>query len=129
MRLQPNGVFVPWFHMYEMDDASVTSVLAGIDRVFNDYRMFASSNSDIIIVASAQGKLPPPDWAVTSRFPELAADLRHFPPLTSETLNATIIAGKETLGPSLSLQSPNSDFRPTLDLNAERSRFRNLFAE
>jgi hypothetical protein len=128
-RLAANGVFVQWFHMYEMDDASVASVLAGIDRVFGDYRLFVSSNSDIIIVASAQGKLPAPDWSVTERFPELAADLRHFAPLTPETLNATIVAEKQTLGPFLAQATVNSDYHPILDLNGERSRFRNLFAD
>jgi spermidine synthase/MFS family permease len=128
-RLNPDGVFVQWFHLYEMDDASVASVIAGIDRVFGDYRLFVSSNSDIIIVASAQGKLPPPDWSVAERFPELAADLRHFAPLTSETLDATIVAGKETLGPFLAEATVNSDFHPILDLTGERSRFRNLFAD
>jgi spermidine synthase len=128
-RLQPNGIFVQWFHMYEMDDASVASVLAGIDRVFGDYRLFVSSNSDIIIVASAQGKLPPPDWSVTERVHELAADLRHFAPLTPETLNATIVAEKQTLSPFLAQATVNSDYHPILDLNGERARFRNLFAD
>jgi spermidine synthase len=127
-RLRPGGIFTQWFHMYEMDDASVASVIAGIDRVFGDYRIFVSSNSDLIIVAAAEGALPPPDWSVT-RFPEFAKALDHFAPLTSETLDATIVGNRATLGPYLRADATiNSDFHPFLDLNGERLRFRNLFA-
>jgi spermidine synthase len=127
-RLRPGGIFTQWFHMYEMDDASVASVVAGIDRVFGDYRMFVSSNSDLIIVASVDGVLPAPDWSVT-QFPEFAKSLQHFAPLTPETLDATIIGSRATLGPYLRSEATiNSDFHPFLDLNGERLRFRNLFA-
>lgn len=128
-RLRPGGTFTQWFHMYEMDDASVASVVAGIDSVFGDYRMYISSNSDLIIVASASERLHPADWSVT-QFPELARDLRHFPPLTAETLDAMVVASRSTLGPYLRDAAPiNSDFNPILDLNGERLRFRNLFAD
>ncbi|HET9426115.1 MAG TPA: fused MFS/spermidine synthase [Gemmatimonadaceae bacterium] len=127
-RLRPGGIFTQWFHMYEIDDASVASVLAGIDRVFGDYRMYVSSNSDLIIVASADGALPPADWAVT-RFPEMAKDLEHFAPLTPEILDATIVGSRATLGPYLKHARLNSDFDPFLDLNGERLRFRNMFAD
>jgi spermidine synthase len=128
-RLRPGGIFTQWFHMYEMDDASVASVLAGIDRVFGDYRMFVSSNSDLIIVASVDGTLPAPDWSVT-KLPEFAKALEHFAPLADETLNATIVGGRATLGPYLRQDATiNSDFHPVLDLNGERLRFRNLFAD
>jgi hypothetical protein len=128
-RLRPGGIFTQWFHMYEMDDASVASVVAGIDRVFGDYRMFVSSNSDLIIVAAAEGTLPPPDWSVT-RLPEFAKALEHFAPLTTETLEATIVGNRATLGPYLREEATiNSDYHPFLDLNGERLRFRNMFAE
>ena len=128
-RLRPRGIFTQWFHMYEMDDASVASVVAGIDRVFGDYRMFVSSNSDLIIVAAAEGALPAADWSVT-RFPEFARALEHFAPLTAETLDATVVGSRATLGPYLRTDAKiNSDFHPFLDLNGERLRFRNLFAD
>jgi hypothetical protein len=126
-RLRPGGIFTQWFHMNEIDDASVASVVAGIDRVFGDYRMYVSSNSDLIVVASTEGNLPPADWSVT-RFPELAADLEHFAPLTPELLDATVVASRATLSPYLASAHLNSDFDPFLDLNGERLRFRNLFA-
>ena len=128
-RLRPDGIFTQWFHMYEIDDASVASVIAGIDQVFGDYRMFVSSNSDLIIVAASEGELPTADWSVT-RFPEFAKDLQYFAPLTSETLEATIVAGRRTLSPWLRSEATiNSDFNPILDLNGERLRFRNMFAD
>jgi spermidine synthase len=127
-RLAPGGVFTQWFHMYEIDDASVASVIAGIDRVFGDYRVYSSSDSDLIIVATTADSLPGADWSVTS-YPELRRDLAHFPPLTPAILDATVVGGRRTLHPWLSTRVVNSDFAPILDLNGERLRFRNLFAD
>jgi hypothetical protein len=91
--------------------------------------MFVSSNSDLIIVAASEGTLPPADWSVT-KFPAFARDLQHFDPLTAETLEATIVASRSTLHPYLGRNAVvNSDFHPVLDLNGERLRFRNLFAD
>ena len=127
-RLRQGGIFTQWFHMYEMDDASVAAVLAGIDHVFTDYRMYVSSNSDIIIVASAGAPLPAADWSVTE-FPSFASDLEHFAPLGAETLDATVVAGRKTLTAFLATAVVNSDYHPVLDLNGERLRFRNMFAD
>lgn len=127
-RLRPGGVFTQWFHMYEIDDASVASVIAGVDRVFGDYRVYSSSDSDLIIVATTADSLAGAEWSVT-RYPELRRDLAHFPPLTPAILDATIVGGRRTLHPWLSTRVVNSDFAPFLDLNGERLRFRNLFAD
>lgn len=126
-RLQPNGIFVQWFHLYEMDDVAVSSVIASIDRVFPSYRIYLSSNADIIIVAGAAAQLQQPDWSVMS-FPEIAADLRRFPPVPPEIFAATELGGRSALHEYLAHAAVNSDFRPILDLNGERLRFRKEFA-
>ncbi len=126
-RLQANGIFVQWFHLYEIDDVGVSSVLASIDRVFPSYRVYLSSNADIIIVAGAATQLQDPDWAVTS-MPEIAADLRRFPPLLRETFDAAELGGRGALHGYLTHAAVNSDFEPILDLNGERLRFRKDFA-
>ena len=126
-RLQSTGVFVQWFHLYEIDDATVSSVLATIDRVFPSYRVYMSSNSDIIIVAGAAQRLPAADWGVTS-MPEIATDLRRFPPLGPETFNTSELGGRDAFHGVLATAVVNSDFDPILDLNGERLRFRKDFA-
>ena len=126
-RLQPNGIFVQWFHLYEIDDVAVSSVLASIDRAFPSYRVYLSSNADIIIVAGAATRLQDPDWSVTA-MPEIAADLRRFPPLARETFDAAELGGRGALHGYLTYAPVNSDFEPILDLNGERLRFKKDFA-
>jgi predicted membrane-bound spermidine synthase len=126
-RLQPSGIFVQWFHLYEIDDVTVSSVLASIDRAFPSYRVYLSSNADIIIVAGAATQLQDPDWSVTS-MPAIAADLRRFPPLVRETFDAAELGGRCALHGYLTHAAVNSDFEPILDLNGERLRFRKDFA-
>lgn len=127
-RLQPNGVFVQWFHLYEIDDGAVSSVLASIDRAFPSYRVYLSSNADIIVVAGAASRLQDPDWSVTA-LPQIAADLRRFPPLVRETFDAAELGGRGALHGYLARATVNSDYEPMLDLNAERLRFRKDFAD
>ena len=126
-RLQRDGILVQWFHLYEIDDATVSSVLASIDRVFPWYRVYLSSNSDIVIVAGAASRLQTPDWSVMSTS-AMAEDLRRFPPLSAETFAAAEVGGRVALHDYLTRARVNSDFEPVLDLNGERLRFRKDFA-
>jgi hypothetical protein len=58
------------------------------------------------------------------RYPGVAEDLRITWPVTATTLEHMRVADKASLGPLLRrVNSPNSDFYPTVDLNAERTRF------
>jgi len=126
-RLQTTGIFVQWFHLYEIDDATVSSVLASIDRVFPSYRVYLCSNADIVIIAGAAKQLQDPDWGVTL-MPEIAEDLRRFPPLLRETFDAAELGGRTALHGYLAHVAVNSDFEPIIDLNGERLRFRKDFA-
>jgi predicted membrane-bound spermidine synthase len=121
-RLTPNGVFAQWMHTYEISDDLVLSILSAIDRNFEDWEVFATSGRDILIVASPR-KLPAPDWSVM-QYPGVAEDLRVTWPVTPRTLEAMRIADRSSLAPLLrQVRRPNSDFFPTVDLNAERARF------
>jgi hypothetical protein len=121
--LADGGVFGQWLHLYELDDALATQVLAALDQNFPSYEIFFTSNADILIVASNERALAAPDWHVVD-FPGLAADLRRAVPLTPEALDATRLAGRQLLHPYLATQvAPNSDYYPALDLGAERTRY------
>lgn len=121
--LAEGGVFGQWLHLYELDDALATMVLAALDQNFPSYEIFFTSNADILIVASNASALPTPNWNVVD-FPGLSEDLRRALPLTAEALEATRLAGRQLLHPYLSTQvGPNSDYRPALDLGAERTRY------
>jgi len=121
--LSDGGVFGQWLHLYELDDALATQVLAALDQNFSAYEIFFTSNADILIVAANGSALPKPDWNVV-HFPGLVEDLRRALPLTPEAFEATRLAGRQLLHPYLATQvAPNSDYYPALDLGAERTRY------
>jgi hypothetical protein len=122
--LSDDGVFGQWLHLYELDDELVLSVLGALHRNFRSYEIYLVASNDLLIVASNQKRLPEPDWSVID-LPAIRRDLCHFRPLDVEALEALHLAGRRELGPLLgSIPLPNSDYFPTLDLGAERRRFR-----
>jgi spermidine synthase len=121
--LTANGVLGQWLHLYEINDSLVTSVLAAIDQNFRAYEVFFTSNSDILILATNRSAPLTPDWSVLG-YPGVAHDVRRAPPLTPEALGAMRLAGRGLLHPFLVEHARvNSDYRPVLDLGAERTRF------
>lgn len=121
--LTPTGVFAQWLHLYEIDDGLVLGVLAALSESFPTYSIYQVSNRDILIVATTRPALPTPDWSIFERFPGVASDLKRIWPVTSNTMNAIHIADQTSLQSLVHGGIPNSDFYPTLDLNAERTRF------
>ncbi len=121
--LAPGGVMGQWLQTYELSDDLVLSVLAGIHRAFSDYAVYAVNTGDILIVATAAGQLPAPDWTV-AELPEVRRDLCHFHPVTPSELSASLLTSRSALAPFLeATEEVNSDYYPVLDLAAERARF------
>ena len=122
--LTPRGVFGQWLHLYEINDGLVLSVLSAIHRNFASYSVYLTSNDDMLIVASNLSELPAPDWSVVSA-PGIASDLAGVVPFTPSSLNAAHLIDRRELAPLLEhFGTPNSDYRPVLDLGAERARFK-----
>jgi predicted membrane-bound spermidine synthase len=122
--LTPGGVFGQWLHLYEIDDGLVLSVLAAIHRAFPAYAVYQTSSVDILVVATTAPALPTPDWSVLAA-PAVQEDLVRFRPLPADVLDATWLADRAVLAPLIGDGAgANSDFYPTLDLGAERTRFR-----
>jgi spermidine synthase len=122
--LSEDGIFGQWLQVYELDDALVLSVLAGIHQNFRSYEIYLAPNSDLLVVASNRATMPAPDWSVFG-YPDLQSDLCRFLPVTPEALNGLHLVGRNELAPLLeSMSQPNSDYYPVLDLGAERRRFR-----
>ncbi len=121
--LTPDGVFGQWLHLYEIDDASVLSVIKAVHKHFASYRIYLTMDVDIIIVASNKPSLAEPDWGVY-QYPKIADDLKRFLPLDRGTLQASLLITRDGLAPLVeNAQGANSDFFPVLDLAAERTRF------
>ncbi len=127
--LTPEGVFGQWLHLYEIDDALVLDVLAALHKNFRSYAVYLTNDVDILVVASNADRLPAPDWSV-AKYTDIALDLARFVPISPEALDATVLLTRAELAPVLdSFPDVNSDFRPVLDLGAERTRFLRESAE
>jgi spermidine synthase len=126
--LTPNGVFGQWLHLSEINDGLVLSVVRALAEQFPSYALYTVGGHDILIVASKQATLPPADWAVL-RHPGTAEDLRRVLPLTPAIMNALRVTDSRTLAPLTRGGGGNSDFYPSLDLGAERTRYVNEGAE
>jgi spermidine synthase len=127
--LTPNGIFGQWLHLYEIDDDLVLGVIKALHKNFPSYEIFLTAESDILIVASNNPKLPVPDWTVFS-LPMIKKDLAHFRPINAPVLENIRLLTRGVLDPLASETfGLNSDFYPTLDLLTERTRYMKVVAK
>ena len=122
--LKPGGVLVQWFQLYETDLSLVASVLHALGDNFPDYAIYASTDSDLLIVAGDAATLARP-LADVFLEPGLAKELRTVHLQNLADLQIRKIATRATIDPLVqSFRVPaNSDYYPYLDLNAARFRF------
>lgn len=122
--LNRGGIFVQWMQLYEIDDALVATVINSLNAEFKDYRIYLTDDQDMVVVASADGRLP-----------EMQADVLDAPGLRSLLTRVGLtgvadfrfheLGDKDSMSPlaaTLSNRS-NSDFYPVLSLEAPRTRF------
>ena len=122
--LQPDGLLVQWFQLYEIDASLLASVMRALGEHFPHYAAFAPSDHDLLIVASAQ-PLPPRVQARAFLQPTLAQELRQINVFAEGDLDARYLGSRATLEPLFASYGmpANSDYYPVLDLNAVRHRF------
>jgi len=122
--LEPGGLLVQWFQLYEIDPSLVASVMRALAEEFPHYAIFAPSDHDLLIVASERA-LPLPPQAAVFEHPGLAKELWTVHVLSAGDLDARYLGGRALLEPLFASYgvAANSDYAPLLDLNAARHRF------
>jgi spermidine synthase len=122
--LEPGGVLVQWFQMYETDVSLVASVLRALGENFPDYVIYAATSNDLLIVAGDAETLAKPLADITT-MPGLASELRRAHVDTMDDIAIRRLGGKRALAPLFASYGvpPNSDFYPYLDLHATKFRF------
>ncbi len=122
--LNPGGLLVQWFQLYEVDPSLVATVMRALGEEFAHYAVFAPSDHDLLIVAG-DAPVPLPAQAEVFEQPGLARELWTVHVLTIGDFDARYLGARETLEPLFaSYDMPaNSDYAPVLDLNAARHRF------
>jgi hypothetical protein len=128
--LNPNGLFIQWLQLYEIDVDLIASVLKAVASQFSDFVVYAPNQADLIIIAKNGGDIPDPDPAFLA-LPELATILRRIHVASIQDIDIRKVGNKKILG-SLLKTFPiiaNSDYYPVLDQNAARTRFLHVTAQ
>jgi hypothetical protein len=122
--LNPGGILVQWFQLYEIDASLLATVMRALGEAFQHYVVFAPSDYDVLIMASAS-PIPLPPKASVFEHPALAAELRTVHILSPGDLDARYLGDRAALDPLFASYGmpANSDYFPVLDLNAARHRF------
>ena len=122
--LEPGGILVQWFQLYEIDASLLASVMRALGEEFPHYAVYAPSDHDLLIVASARCRCRCSRTRVFAQ-PTLAQELRAVHVLVPGDLDARYLGNRATLEPLFASYGmpANSDYYPVLDLNAARHRF------
>lgn len=126
--LADDGILGQWMQIYELNDDLFLSVLAALDRVFPSYRAYLVGGADVAIIASLSEKPSDADWSVIEgeSFRRLTTSA---PPFLGQHVEPLFLFDETTFRSILDAGvTPNSDYRPILDLGAERTRFEESFA-
>lgn len=130
--LNEDGLFVQWVQLYEIDDALVGSILKGLAPAFSDYGAWLSNASDLLIVATRKGTLPPLDLAPLLAQEGARSDLFRLGIESTQQLSFRKIADARVLRAIANIypdQRANSDYLPVLGLEAPKSRFKGVAAD
>jgi len=129
--MNDGGLLVQWVQLYEIDFASVASVMKALSPWFQDYAIYIADRDNILIVARKNAGLSLPQERVFA-VPSLRQDLARMSVLTTDDVRARRVGGKAVLDPFFA-GSPapvNSDYFPFIDNRAARARFmRQMAAE
>jgi len=127
--LAPGGLLGQWMHGYELSDELLLSVLAAVDRSFEDYRIYRVGNRDWLILAAVEADSIPDLDASALDWPALAAEAGVLGIHDLSQIEALLVGTDELLRPYLRTLEPNTDAHPLLDNGAEKARFFRRSAE
>ena len=122
--LQEDGYLVQWLHLYEFNKTLFYSVLKALSDNFSDYRIYATNNFDILIVARLTGTVSNIDTTIFQN-EEMGSTLSHVGMNSLQDFSVRYLANKQLLEPILlgAEVAENSDYFPVLDLHAPKARF------
>lgn len=123
-QLKPDGLFVQWVQLYEVDDRLISSILNALTPEFGDYAAWLSNDVDLLIIATPGKQLPPADYSrlLTG---VLGSEMARLGISAPEQLAFHKVADARllrALGRHYG-ERANSDYYPLLSLEAPRTRF------
>jgi len=115
-RLQPGGIFAQWFHIYNMPEDDLKSLLAGFSDVFPDATLWKLNDGDVLLTGVVPGGGPPSSPLTLAAMTDLLSVGVANPAylLDLHMLNGADIARFASGAP------PNSDDFPVLEFHGQR---------
>jgi spermidine synthase len=127
--LEPGGLLVQWLQTYEFNDRLLASILSALAENFSDFEIYEMNGVDLIVVAIAEGRIQRPG-PLPARESVFLDQLKRLGISRTEEIAALSIGTKREIMPLFApLGAPvNSDYRPFVQLEAPRARFRGTTA-
>ncbi|MFA5137973.1 MAG: hypothetical protein WC728_01980 [Elusimicrobiota bacterium] len=123
-RLAPGGLMVQWFHIYEMDDATLRLVLRTFSSAFSHASLWYTCSKDILLLGADQ-PFEPDLAALESRFmePAVREDLSRVGITRLATLLSLQAASEATVRSWAGAGEVNAVRRPLLEYGAPKAAY------
>jgi len=121
-RLKPGGIVTQWFHIYEMDDATLNLVLRTFASVFPNMEIWDLGDADVILLGSKQPwKTSPEVYKSTFQLDVPRRELASIGLLTPESVLTRQFASQSTAFAVPGAGPVQSDDHPILEYEAPRA--------
>ncbi|MGZ5071614.1 MAG: spermidine synthase, partial [Usitatibacter sp.] len=122
--LNEGGVMSQWLHTYEMDEETLASIFAAVEKTFPEFLVYSTNDSDVVLIArkgGAPGRFDPKvlQWS------SINLHAKRLKIADGDSIARRLLGGtgaiKATFDP---YHAPtNSDYYPVVDQRASRARF------
>jgi spermidine synthase len=121
--LNEDGMMVQWLQIYEVDQGIVLSVIGALAPEFEDFAIYNTDDTNLLIVAVRKGRLGRPTDR-PFRMEAMKAELAKVGIHSTQDIESRFVGNKELLMPLVASSGvpANSDYFPFVDQNAARAR-------
>ncbi|MEP7068291.1 MAG: hypothetical protein ABI789_03580, partial [Usitatibacter sp.] len=122
--LNEGGVLSQWVHTYEMDSATLASILKAVSKTFPDFEVYSTIDADIILIARKGGPAGRFDPRALE-FPALRASLERLKMADVDVIAHRRVAAWKAIEPLMRTFAlpANSDYLPVVENRAAKTRF------
>ena len=122
--LNEGGVLSQWLHTYEMDSATLAAIIKAVSKTFPDYVIYASTDSDIVLIARKGGAAGNFDPSVL-KYPGLRATLEKLKMTDGEVVQRRRVGTAGVVSALFSdiIATANSDYYPVVEQRTSKTRF------